>query len=60
MSTLPPKADIRKMGWQGFIGASLGLENGNGGNQVSEVGAGMVKASLIFADCLAGLIALAA
>jgi hypothetical protein len=37
--------------------AALDLENGNGGYQVSQIGAGLVKASLVFADCLADLIA---
>jgi hypothetical protein len=47
------------IGWQAFI-AALGLENGNGGYQVGEIGAGLVKASLVFADCLADFVALAA
>jgi hypothetical protein len=47
------------IGWQAFI-ATLGLENSNGGYQVSEIGAGLVKASLVFADRLADLIAFAA
>jgi hypothetical protein len=47
------------IGRQAFI-AALGLENGNGGYQVSQIGTGLVKASLVFADCLADFIALAA
>ena len=43
-----------------FDDASLGLENGNGGYQMSEIGAGLVKAAFIFADCLANLVALPA
>jgi hypothetical protein len=45
---------------QALMPDSLGLENGNGGDQVSEIGAGLVKASLVFADCLADLIPFAA
>jgi hypothetical protein len=44
------------IGWQAFI-ATLGLENGNGGYQVSEIGADLVKASLVFANGLTNLIA---
>jgi hypothetical protein len=52
------KKSVRS-GRQTFV-ATLGLENGNGGYQVSQIGAGLVKASLVFADCLADLIALPA
>jgi hypothetical protein len=47
------------IGRQAFI-ATLSLKNGNGGYQVSEIGAGLVKAPLVFAGRLADLIALAA